>query len=289
MERAGVSRRLPAAILDGLFILILIGIGLTIYAAVGGARLGLQAQQALGIPVTWNSLASEDAWRQYERRSEEMVKDIERMIREEFTDEQAQFIGRTLSDSMEDYFAPDRLSVQFFLDLDEEDLNVLVDEAFDTVIAAGRADISAAKVNALRDEVKIAMDEFGVGTIVPRVIDFAIWLAFLPAIIILVYGLGEAVFGRSFGKLTLGIAIRRDDGERAYVSNYMLRYAIKNSPMLLLILALLLRSPGVAVAAGASVVVIAIGVLVMLGPERRAIYDYIARTSVCRIGPGERE
>ena len=48
MERVGVSRRLPAAILDGLFILILIVIGLTIYAAVGGARLGLQAQQALG-------------------------------------------------------------------------------------------------------------------------------------------------------------------------------------------------------------------------------------------------
>ena len=286
MERVGVSRRLPAAILDGLFVLILIGIGVTIYAAVGGARLGLQAQNALGIPVTWNNLASEDVWQQYGRRAEEMGRDIERMIREEFTDEQAEFIGQTLNDSIEGYFTPEKLSVQFFLDLDENELDQLVDQAFDSVIAAERADISAAKVNALRDEVKGAMDEFGVGAIVPRVINFAIWLAFLPAIIILVYGLGEAVFGRSFGKLALGIAIRRDDGEPAYAGNYMLRYAVKNSPMLLLILALLLRSPGVAVAAGISVLVITIGHLVMLGPEHQAIYDYIARTAVFRANPG---
>ncbi|MEE8441743.1 MAG: RDD family protein [Spirochaetia bacterium] len=287
MERVGVSRRLPAAILDGLFILILAGIGATIYATVGGARLALQAQKALGIPMTWNNLVSEDLWRQYGRRFEEMTGDIERMIQEDFTDEQTEFIGRTLSDSLEDHFAPDRLSVQFLLDLDEDDLNELVDEAFDSVIAAERADISAAKVNLLRDEVKKTMDEFGVGTIVPKVIGFAIGLAFLQAVIILLYGLGEAVFGRSLGKRALGIAISRDDGERAHAGNYMLRYALKNSPVLLLVLALLLRSPGVAAAAGVSVVVIALGLLVMLGPERRAIYDYIGGTAVVRIGPGE--
>lgn len=232
------------------------------------------------IPVSWNNLASEDVWLQYGRRSEELVRDIEKIIEKDFTPEQAEFIGRTLGDSMEDYFDPDRFSVQFFLDLDEADLNVLVDEAFDSVLNAGRSDISAAKVNALRSEVKIAMSEFGVGAILPKVIDFAIWLVFLPAIIILIYGLGEAVFGRSLGKLTLGIAIRRDDGERAYAGNYMLRYAIKNAPMLLLVLALLLRSPGVAASAGVSATVVAIGVLVMFGPERRAIYDYIAGTAV---------
>jgi len=146
MDRVGVPRRLPAAILDGLFVLILIGIGVTIYAAVGGARLGLQAQNALGVPVTWNNLVSEDVWQQYGRRAEEMGRDIERMIREEFTDEQAEFIGQTLNESIDGYFTPDKLSVQFFLDLDENDLDQMVDEAFDSVIAAERADISAAKV-----------------------------------------------------------------------------------------------------------------------------------------------
>jgi uncharacterized RDD family membrane protein YckC len=289
MERIGVSRRLPAAILDGIFILILIGIGVTMFGAIGGARLGLQAQQALGIPVSWNTLASEDMWLQYERRSEDLVRNIESIIQKEFTDEQAQFIGRTLSDSMKEYFAPDQLSVQFFLDIDEGDLDVLVDEAFDSVLNSGRSDISAEKVNALRAEVKIAMEEFGVTTIVPKAIDFAIWLLFLPAIIILVYGLGEALFGRSLGKLALGIAIRRDDGERAYAGNYLLRYSIKNAPMLLLVLALLLRSPGVAAAAGVAALVVMIGILVMLGPERRAIYDYLARTAVFRAGPGANE
>ena len=242
----------------------------------------MQAQQALGYPVSWKSLTSDDLWQQYGRRSEEMVRDIEELILEEFTPGQAEFIGRTLGDSMERYFLPDQLSVQFFLDLDEDDLNALVDEGFDSVIAAGRSDIGEADVNRLRAEVKEAMTEFGVGTIVPRAIDFAIWLAFMPVIIVLVYGLGEAVFGRSLGKLATGIAIRRDDGQRAYVGPLMLRYTIKNSPMLLLTLALLLRSPGLAVAAGVAMVVVFVGTLVMLGPERRAIYDYIARTAVFR-------
>ena len=289
VERVGAARRLPAAILDGFFMLILVVAGVTIYSVVGGAQLGMHAQQALGVPVTWNNIASDKLWEQYGRRSEEMARDIERIVLVDFTAEQAEFVGRTLSDSMEEYFAPDRLSLRFFLDLDESELDALVDEAFDAVVAAGRSDISETDVNKLRTEVKSAMDEFGVGTIVPRVIDFAIWLLFLPTIIVLVYGLGEAIFGRSLGKLVTGIYIGRDDGERAYVGTLMLRYVVKNSPMLLLTLALLLRSPGLAIAAGAAAVVVTVGILVMLGPERRSVYDYIARTAVFKKGFGADE
>jgi uncharacterized RDD family membrane protein YckC len=287
MERVGFGKRFPTAILDGIFLVVLIAIGMTVFATVGGARLLLDAQRALGAELTWNSVATEQFWDRYEARSEELVRDIERQISEDFTDEQADFIGRTLGEYMESYFVPENLSLQFFLDIDEEYLDRMVDEAFDEVIAAGRSDISAADVNALRGEVKNAMDEFAVGTLVPRAINFAIWLALLPTLIVLVYGLVEGVFGRSLGKMATGIAVRRENGERAYAGATMLRYAVKNSPFLLVILGLLVRSPGVLVAAGVAFAVVLIGAFPMFGPERRTVYDYISGTAVFTIPRGE--
>ena len=287
MERIGFGRRLSAAILDGIFLFFLVIAGVAIYAAVGGSRLALDAQNALGVPITWNSMASEELWSQYERRTEEMVARIESQIREDFTDEQAEFIGRTLADSFELYFVPERFSLDFFLSIDDDKLDQMVDEAFDSVLAAGRSDIDPDKVNALRQQVKVMMDEFALGTILPRAISFAIWLAFLPALIVLIYGLLEGVSGRTLGKLAVGIGIRKEDGERAYAGTLMLRYAIKYSPMLLAMLGLILRSPGLLVASAAAVAVVIVGALPMLGPERRAAYDYISGTAVFKIVRGE--
>lgn len=287
MERVGFGRRFAAAILDGIFLFILVTIGVVIYAAVGGSRLALDAQRALGVPVTWNSVASEELWMQYERRAEEMVAGMERRVREEFTDEQAEFIGRTLAESFERYFVPERFSLQFFLNLDEDQLDRMVDGAFDSVLAAGRSDIDAAEVNELRREVKVMMDEFALGTIVPRAISFALWLAFLPAIIVLVYGLAEGVFGRTLGKLATGIAVRRDDGDRAYAGATMLRFAVKYSPLLLVVPGLLLRSPALLAGGAVAVAVVLVGALPMLGSERRAVHDYISGTAVFKVGRGE--
>ena len=288
MERIGASRRLPAAIFDWIIVSILIVAGISIYATVRGTALGVEAQRAMGIPVSMNSVFSGDAWDEYGRRSEDMVAEVERMLQEDFTEEQLRYMGEVLEEHWEGKLpidgriTRDDVPIDFLLDMDEQSLNEAVDESFDVIIAAGRADIPPAKVNALRAEVKSVLNEFGVGTVVPMVIDFVIWLIFLPTIIWLVYGLIEGIFGRSIGKLIMGIAIRRADGERGFASTYLLRYAIKFSSALLMVLALLLRSPGVAVAAGVAGFVVFIGMLVILGPERRALYDFIAGTAVYR-------
>ena len=78
MERAGFGRRLPAIILDSLFLIILMGVAMTIYAVIGGTRLGVEAQSALGVDLSWRNLRSQEVWIQYGRRVEEMALDLEK-------------------------------------------------------------------------------------------------------------------------------------------------------------------------------------------------------------------
>lgn len=286
MERTGLGKRLPALILDSLFLVVLIGIAVTTYAAVGGAKLGMEAQNALGVEVTWRSMFSDQVWTQYGRRIEDVALDLAKQAEKDFTPDQIDFLLDTFNDSAKDRFMPTDLSLRFFLDLDEKELNRMVDDAFDAVIEADRADIDPAKVNALRSEAKQIMDEFGIAKIVGRAMTFAIWLALLPALVILGYGFTEAISGRTLGKLAVGIGIRKADGERAYVSNLMLRYAIKNSGFLLVILALLTRLPVLFTVSGIAGAIVLIGSLAMIGSDKRALHDYLSSTSVFRIPRG---
>jgi uncharacterized RDD family membrane protein YckC len=288
VERIGISRRLPAAVLDWFILLVLTGIGITIYSAVGGARLGLEAQRAMGIAVTPDSVFSGAAWEEYGRRSEQMVAEIERMVRDDFTAAERNAMGEILEDHWEGKLpvdgriTRDNVPIDFLFGLNADSLNDAVDESFDAIIADPTANIPAGKANALRAEVKKVLADFGVATVLPRVIQFVVWLFFLPTVITLGYGLIEGLFGRSPGKFITGIVIRRDGGERAYSSTLLLRYTIKNASLLLMVLALLLRSPAVAMVSGAAGFVVFIGMLVMIGPERRAIYDFVAGTAVYR-------
>jgi uncharacterized RDD family membrane protein YckC len=130
--------------------------------------------------------------------------------------------------------------------------------------------------------VKSVVDEFQLGTLIPAAISFAVWLALLPLIVTLAYGLVEGLSGRSLGKLITGLTICSPDGERVYAGPLLLRYALKNAPLLLFVLALATRSPFLVGAGGVAFAVVLLGALVMLGPERRAIYDYLAGTAVYR-------
>ena len=116
----------------------------------------------------------------------------------------------------------------------------------------------------------------------PAAISFAIWLMLVPLIVLLSYGLIEGLWGRSLGKLIVGLTITKPDGQRAYAGPLLLRYALKYSPFLLFVLALATRSLFLAQAACVAVGAVLISALVMLGPERRAIYDYLAGTAVYR-------
>lgn len=284
MERAGINRRLPAFIFDVIFAVIFAVIAVAVYAAVGGAQLGLRVHDALGIEMQWSSAFDEQVYEQYELRAEDMIAEIETEIRADFTDEQAEFIANELGESISSYFVPDQFSLRYFLDIDENDIDEAIDRAFDDVIAAERADISAADVNELRDRVKAMVDEFAIGRILPVVVDFIIWLIVMPILVFLVYWLSEAFFGRTLGKLIMGIRVMSADGERAYLGSYMLRYLVKNLPLVLLIVGLATRTVALMSVSAVAFVVVLIGGMAMVGREKRALHDIVTNTAVYRTG-----
>ncbi|MFP4112833.1 MAG: RDD family protein [Spirochaetota bacterium] len=280
MERAGIGRRLPAAVLDGLFLSILIALALFVYSIAGGLKIAVQLQESVGMPITPSTIASEEVWEQFEAETQAMFAELEQQIEEDFTDEQAEFIARTMADTAEGYFDPEDLSLEFILSLDAGVLNDVIDESFDAVIAADRPDIDAAEVNELRAEVKQVMDRFALGRVIPAAIRFAVWFVLLPVLVVLVYSFAEAIWGRTLGKLALGIVIGRETDDGSAVPSLMLRYAVKYSPLLFAILAVATRIPLFVYLSGVTWVVVLLGSLVMIGPERRAIHDYIAGTAV---------
>lgn len=283
MERVGIERRLPAALLDAIFLGIIVGIVITAVAAIGGTRLAFDVSEELGVPLSVDSFNSDEIWEEFGLEVEAMANDLEAQFRDDFTPEQAEFMSDVMEQTFADSFNPDQFTLQFLLNLDAQLLDDLVDRGFDAVIAAEREDIPADRVNALRDEVKLLMDRFAIGQIVPRVIRFAVWIALIPLLVALGYRFVEAISGRTLGKLALGIVIERaDEDDGPPVPSRMLRYAVKNSPLLLGMLAVLTRSPALFALAGLAAVVVVIGSLVMLGAEKRALHDYVAGTAVFR-------
>lgn len=280
MQRAGVGRRLPAVILDVIFAFLFSLIAVVLYAAVGGAQLGLQVQRAIGVEVGWISAFNEDVYEQYEARAEQMAVEMEQLFRASFTDEQAAFIGDQMEEALGDYFIPDEFSLRYFMQIDEQEIYRVIDAGFDRVIAAEREDIDPAVVNELRRQVKAMVDQFAIGTILPAVVDFALWLALIPGIVFLVYWLTEAFFGRTLGKLILGVRVMNADGERAVVATYFLRYFIKNLPWMLILIGILARVPALFPAAGVGAMVILVGSFAMIGREKRALHDFASNTAV---------
>ena len=241
MERVGIGRRLPAALLDGLLLSVIITLAVITYSIAGGARLAMEARQTLGVPLTFSTIGSDELWDEFEREAEQMVGELQQEIESTFTDEEAEFIARTMADTVERYVQPENISLDFVLGLDANILEEIVDESFDAVIAADRPGITAEEVNEVRGEVKRLMDRFALGQLVPAAIRFALWLALIPLIVTLAYTFPEAVWGRTLGKIALGISVGRADEEWPAVPNLMLRYVVKYSPLLFVILALVSR------------------------------------------------
>jgi uncharacterized RDD family membrane protein YckC len=281
MERAGFGRRLGSAILDGIILSFIVTVAIVVYAAVGGTRLAFQASEALGVPVNMRTIGSEQVWEEFGREAESMVTELERQFQDDFTPEQAEFMSNVVEDAMADYFRPERISLDYVMNLGPSAVDDAIDTAFDAIIAADREDLDPAKVNALRREVKLLTDRFAIGQIVPRAIRFAVWVVLIPAIVLLAYGFLEAIWGRTLGKLMFQIRIdRAGDDEGSVAANRLLRYAVKYSPVLLAMLAVLTRLPFLVGVAGIAWVVVLFGSLTMLGRDKRAMHDYVAGTAV---------
>ena len=283
MERVGLGRRLPAALLDGIVVGVLILLTMGIYGAVGGARLAVDASSALGVPVTFSSVQSEEVWTQFGREADEMINAFGEQFEEDFTPEQAEFMGEIVEDAFVDYLSPEQISLEFVMSLDGSFVDDAIDTAFDAVIAADRADLSPDKVNELREEVKVLADRFAVAQIAPRAIQFAVWLLIIPVIVVLGYGFVEALAGKTVGKLMMGLGVQRADDDGPAVQNRLLRYAVKYSPLLFAGLALVTRLPVFVAISAVSWFVVFAGALMMVAPGHRALHDVVSGTAVIKL------
>jgi uncharacterized RDD family membrane protein YckC len=159
----------------------------------------------------------------------------------------------------------------------------MIDEGFNAVLEANPEGISESEINELRQDTKALVDDFALGQIIPSAIRFAIWFALIPILVILAYGFSEALSGRTLGKLLLGIAVTKE-GEGVAIPNLILRYGIKYSAFLFLVLVLLTRIELLLYLSGGALAAILLGSLSMFGPERRAMHDYLSGTVVARPG-----
>ncbi|TVQ23086.1 MAG: hypothetical protein EA382_10800 [Spirochaetaceae bacterium] len=286
MERIAFGRRLGAFVIDTAIVSVVIAGLLTAYAVIGGTRLAIEARQALGVDVSIVSLGDERVWQEYGLRAEEAAEELARLVAERFTDEQTEYIVRTMARSMERSFDPRRVTVDFLLAIDANVINRMVDEAFDSVIADGRADIDPVAVEELRTVTQAAIAEFAIASLTASAIRFALMLVLLPLLAGVGYALIEGVSGRSPGKLVMGCAVRSAAGPPTHAGAYLLRFVVKNAPVLLLLIGITTRGPWLFAAAGLSAVLVMIGSLVALSAERRTLHDYVAGTAVYRVSGG---
>lgn len=93
------------------------------------------------------------------------------------------------------------------------------------------------------------------------------------------YGVIEALTGRSPGKRILGLAVKNADGSAAAVPTYVLRYCLKNIGPLISLLVLLFGVPWEPLSSLLHLIMLA-GCLLALTRDKQALHDVIAKTAV---------
>lgn len=96
----------------------------------------------------------------------------------------------------------------------------------------------------------------------------------------LVYFLLEGFTGYTLGKFILGIRIASDDGTKAGVGKLLFRYLLKNSNMVLGLVALFSGVHALATLGNVAGLIIFVGCFFTLGVKRQAFHDMIAKTAV---------
>ena len=104
------------------------------------------------------------------------------------------------------------------------------------------------------------------------------FLAFV--LICVVYFLLEGFTGYTLGKLILGIRIANDDGTRAGVGRLLLRWLVKNSGSVIMLLAVFTATTSLFTVSRLAGLVIFVGCFFTLGMKRQAFHDMAAKTAV---------
>jgi uncharacterized RDD family membrane protein YckC len=119
-------------------------------------------------------------------------------------------------------------------------------------------------------------------------VDLVARMAVASTLIAPLYQLIEGLFGRSPGKLALGLRIATPVGDKPPLANLMVRFGMKSAATITAMASLLLAWNGLDALANAMGLATNVGCLLVLSRERTAIHDRVAGTVVLR-GPVPRK
>jgi len=99
------------------------------------------------------------------------------------------------------------------------------------------------------------------------------------AIAVPLYFLMEAFLGYTLGKLILGIKIAKEDGTAGDIKDFLLRYVIKNSGMILSLLGMLTLGFFTTLGWIASLAIL-VGCFFVLADKKQSFHDMLSKTAV---------
>lgn len=105
-------------------------------------------------------------------------------------------------------------------------------------------------------------------------------IALAATVIATVYFLLEGLTGYTLGKLILGIRIANEDGTKAGVGRLMLRWLVKNSSSVIMLLAVFTATTSLFTVSRLAGLIIFVGCFFTLGMKRQAFHDMAAKTAV---------
>jgi uncharacterized RDD family membrane protein YckC len=94
------------------------------------------------------------------------------------------------------------------------------------------------------------------------------------------YSLIEGLTGASPGKMLLKLKVGTADGHHAQIATYVTRWAVKYSGQLLAFLSVVLVTPAIGTVGTLANLVVFVGCFLVLGANRQAIHDMVAKTAV---------
>lgn len=109
-----------------------------------------------------------------------------------------------------------------------------------------------------------------------------IFMSVVSPIITFLYFITEGFTGYTLGKLILGIQVGTQDGTAAKQTNLMIRFAIKNISTIIGLIGIVTLISFISTLSTIFSVIIIVGCFFVLGENKLALHDMIAKTAVYR-------
>ena len=160
-------------------------------------------------------------------------------------------------------------------------LNFLVGGTITTMLGIGMVNVAGELGT------KVSSEAAAVEGMVAGIIATVLAMVAVMAILTLLYYLIEGIFGASPGKMILGIKVGTADGKQGNIALYLKRWAIKNFPHLLGLLAAILGLVGIIGLVGIVGIIsqivalnLFVGAFWIFGASKQCLWDKLAVTAI---------